>query len=174
MKLPLLVLLSLPLGILPARGHEGHVHADEPKVAAIAAAPRFAARTEVFELVGVLAGGEFHLYLDRADSNAPVDAAEIEVESGAFTARAERSAPGTYRLKAGPLAAAGRHALTVSVAAGEDADLLTATFDNAPAAAGAAADAHDHREPWQWAAGGVALVLLAAAAFAMRLRRRRK
>ncbi|MBL8478044.1 MAG: hypothetical protein JNK59_01945, partial [Sterolibacteriaceae bacterium] len=110
MKLPMFVLFSVLLALSSAQAHEGHVHADEAQAAPATVAPRFAARTDAFELVGVLAGGELWLYVDRADNNAPVDQAEIELESGAFKARAERSAPAVYRLKAGPLANAGKHA----------------------------------------------------------------
>lgn len=170
MKLPMLVLFSVLLALSPAQAHEGHVHADEAQTAPATVAPRFAARTDVFELVGVLAGGELWLYVDRADNNAPVDQAEIELESGAFKARAERSAPAVYRLKAGPLANAGKHAVTISVSAGNDADLLVASFDHAPAAAAATvAAASDPRRPWLLGA----VLLLAAAGGVWLIRRRR-
>ena len=99
-----------------------------------------------------------------------MDQAEIELESGAFKARAERSAPAVYRLKAGPLANAGKHALTISVSAGDDADLLVASFDHAPAAAAATVPAaSDLRRPWMLGAA----VLLAAAGGVWLIRRRR-
>ncbi len=170
MKLTMLALCSVLLALSPAQAHEGHVHADEVQAAPATVAPRFAARTDAFELVGVLAGGELWLYVDRAGNNAPVDQAEIELESGAFKARAERSAPAVYRLKAGPLANAGKHAVTISVSAGDDADLLVASFDHAPAAAPAAGPAaSDPRRLWL---PGAAL-LLAAAGGVWLIRRRR-
>ncbi len=170
MKLTMFALLSVLLALSPAQAHEGHVHADEAQAAPATVAPRFAARTDAFELVGVLTGGEIWLYVDRADNNAPVDQAEIELESGAFKARAQRSAPAVYRLKAGPLANAGKHAVTISVSAGEDADLLVASFDNAPAAAAAAGPAaSDPRRFWILGAA----LLLAAGGGGWLLRRRR-
>ena len=172
MKLAMLVLLSVLLGATPLRAHEGHDHGDgAPAVApAASVAARFSARTDVFEVVGVLAGGELWLFVDRAANNAPVDQAEVELESGGYKARAERSAPAVYRLKAGPLANAGRHAVTVSVSAGDDADLLVASFDNTPAALAAAAVVTDPRRPWM--AGG-ALLLAAIAGGVWFIRRRR-
>jgi hypothetical protein len=165
----LIALLGL-LTIPAAQAHEGHDHGAAPAPVVGSVAPRFEARTDLFELVGVLAGEDFVIYLDRADSNAPVEVAELEIESGAFKVKAQRADGGSYRIKAGPLAAAGRHALTVTVQAGDDADLLTATFDNASAKAmpgtpPAAAVA------WPWLAGGAVLL---AAGLAGMLRRRRK
>ena len=180
-----LLVLSMLLAFSAARAHEGHDHGghgDEKKAAPAAetVAPRFEARTDVFELVGVLAGDTLFVYLDRFDSNAPVDKAEIEIESGAFKAKAEALAgsTGTYRFKAGPLAQAGKHALTFSITAGEESDLLTATFEHvaAKAAAKSAAKAgdHDHVEPWQWAAGSAVLAVLAGAVTMLTRRRRKK
>lgn len=176
-----LLVLSMLLAFSAARAHEGHDHGDEKKAAPAAETvpPRFEARTDVFELVGMLAGDTLFVYLDRFDSNAPVDKAEIEIESGAFKAKAEALAgsAGTYRFKAGPLAQAGKHALTFSITAGEESDLLTATFEHvaakATAKAAATTDGHDHVEPWQWAAGAAVLALLAGAV-TMLIRRRRK
>lgn len=172
MKLHVLFLLSFLLGASPLRAHEGHDHGDGAQATAPAAsaAARFSARTDLFELVGVLAGGELWLYVDRADGNAPVDQAEVELESGGYKARAERSAPAVYRLKAGPLANAGKHAVTVSVSAGDDADLLVAGFDNAPAVAAAPAASGD---PRRLRIAGGALLLAAAAGGFWLIRRRR-
>lgn len=166
----LLIALSLLVGLAVAQAHEGHDHGAPPAPAVGSVAPRFDARTDVFELVGVLAGADLIVYLDRAGNNAPVDGAEIELESGAFKAKAQRIDVGTYRVQAGPLAAAGKHALTLSAQAGDDADLLTATFDN-PAATGAAATADDHGELWLWLVGGGVLLAIAGA---VAMRRRRK
>lgn len=172
-----LLVLSMLLALATARAHEGHDHGDEKKAAPAAetVAPRFEARTDAFELVGVLAGDTLFVYLDRFDNNAPVDKAEIEIESGAFKAKAEVVAgnAGTYRFKAGPLAQAGKHALTFSITVGEESDLLTATFDHLVAKAAAKADDHGHVEPWQWAAGAAVLALLVGAV-TMLIRRRRK
>lgn len=172
MKLVMLVLFSALLGVSPLRAHEGHDHGDGARAVAPAASAtaRFSARTDVFELVGVLAAGELWIYLDRADNNAPVDQAEVELESGGYKARAERSAPAVYRLKAGPLATAGRHAVTLSVSAGDDADLLVVRFDNTPAAPAVTAAATEVRRPWL-VGGALLLAVIAGGAWFIRRRR---
>lgn len=167
----LLIALSLFLGLAAAQAHEGHDHGAPPTPVAGSVAPRFEARADVFELVGVLVGADLILYLDRAVSNAPVDGAEIELESGAYKAKAQRIDVGTYRVQAGPLATAGKHALTLSAQAGDDADLLTATFDHALPAGAIAATEAGVGWPWRWPAGAA---LLLAAAGALMIRRRRK
>lgn len=172
MKFPFLMLLSLLPCIAPAQAHEGHDHGDGAAASAPAlasTAPRFAARTEAFELVGVLAGDVFLLYLDRAADNLPLDQAEIELESGAYKARAERSAAAVYKLKAGPLATPGRHALTFSVSAGNESDLIAVGFEHAPAApaTGTAPSAVP-----AWRTGLAALLLAGLGAVALLLLRR--
>ena len=99
-------------------------------------APRASAQTEEFELVAVLAEEKLMLYLDRYADNAPVADAEIEVESGTFKAVAAQIAPGVYSVPGQAFAHPGKYPLTISVQAGEAADLLTATLDLAPPAVG--------------------------------------
>lgn len=113
-----------------ALAHEGHDHGADPQPAAGTVAPRFEARSDLFELVGVLQGDELLLYLDRAADNAPVREGEIEIESASVQGKATADAGGVFRLKAGGLAQPGKHALTLTVTAGEDVDLLTATFEH--------------------------------------------
>ena len=64
-----------------AHGPNGE-HLDAPTVAASGkASPRIEAKSELFELVGTLAGGELSLLIDRFQSNEPLLKAEVEVES---------------------------------------------------------------------------------------------
>ena len=69
----------------PAAAHEGHDHGAPVAAPAAAAAPRFVAATELFELVGALEGRRLRLWLDRTDSNAPVLGATIELDLGGRT-----------------------------------------------------------------------------------------
>jgi LPXTG-motif cell wall-anchored protein len=63
----------------------------------------------------------------------------------------------------------GRHLLTISVQAGEAADLLTAALDLAPPAAGV-----EHAHGWgEWAVWGASGVLLLAGAGLVAVRRRK-
>lgn len=91
--------------------------------------PSFEAKSELFELVGRLSGGELSLLIDRYDTNAPVLGATVEVETGSLKATAKHHADlGDYAiddeafLKA--LEAPGEHGLVITIVAGEDTDLL--------------------------------------------------
>lgn len=114
---------------MATQAHEGHDHGDEAKpVVSASIAPRFEARGDLFELVGILNGKEWWLYLDKAESNEPVQQAVIEIESGSFKGQALAS-QGAFKLAAPALAEPGSHALTITVEAGEESDLLTAMVE---------------------------------------------
>ena len=120
--------LLLALTSQLAMAHAGHDN-DTPAPLAGTAAPRAEARSELFELVATVRGGIAILHLDRFATNEPLTGASIEVGEGDTTARATPQPDGTYRLEAPWLATPGRHELAVTVTAGEDADLLTASLD---------------------------------------------
>lgn len=130
MVLGLLLLLVASLG--HAHGDEDHAHEDNKEtphpVAVTSVAPRFEARSDLFELVGVLHDEELVLYLDQAANNQSIVSATIEVESGAFKAQA-MPAKGEFRFAAGALAQPGKHALTITVQTDSDIDLLAAQFE---------------------------------------------
>ena len=155
-----------------AHGPNGE-HLDAPAQAGSTSGPvpGFEARSETFELVGRLQGGEFSILINRFATNEPVLNATVEVESGALKAPAKFHADlGDYAiddaamLKA--LASPGEHAVVVTVVAGADSDLLDGTL-NVPGAtldAPAHSDDHGHdhgpsRTIWL----ALALVVLAAA-----------
>jgi LPXTG-motif cell wall-anchored protein len=145
---------------------DGHSHGEAANPAmTVDVAPRTSAQSDEFELVAVLAAGKLTLYLDRYADNAPVPDAEVEVESGSFKAVAAQMVPGHA------FAQPGRHPLTISVQAGDAADLLTATLDLAPPAAGVE-HAHGWGEWTVWSAAGA--LLLAGAGLAAVRRRKRK
>lgn len=149
------VLLPVPL---PVAAHEGHDHAAEAKPADIRLAPRFEARGDTLEVVGVLAGKDLVVYLDRADDNAPIDGAEIEIEAPEFKGVAVPVGDGVYQVPAEALAAPGSHSLTITVQAGELADLLTAGLEVGTPATPAAAE-RNAASLW-WLAAGIPLLLL--------------
>lgn len=152
-----------------AHGGEDHGDGAAPAMAGDVA-PRAAAQSEEFELVAVLADGKLTLYLDRYADNAPVPDAEVEVESGAFKAVAAQIAPGVYSVPGQVFAQPGKHPLTISVQAGDAADLLTAALDLAPPAAGV-----EHAHGWgEWAIWGAAGSLLAVAGGLVVVRRRKR
>ncbi len=164
---PFVVAMALAL---PAWGHGDEDHGDAPAPAmAVEAAPRAVAVSDEFELVAVLRGGKLTLYLDRFATNEPVADATVEVESGALKAVATQVAPGVYALDGASFAKPGKYPLTISVQAGDSADLLAATLDLAGAADGVA---HAHSEG-EWAVWGVSGALLLVAAVLLALRRKK-
>jgi len=172
-----------------AHGPNGeHLDQAPDATAGTATHPRFEARTETFELVGTLAGGELSLLIDRFETNDPVLGANVEVESGGLKAPARFHADhGDYAVDDAAmlklLATAGTHALVITVLAGQETDLLDAKLvigadageDQGHAhggSAGLAAHAHDMSPTGQWIAGAVLLALIVLAAFLLRRRGR--
>ena len=105
-----------------------------------AAGPRIEAKSELFELVARLGGGELSILIDRFASNEPVLKAEVEVASGALKAKAVFHAdigdyvvddPAMLKLLATP----GEHALLITIVAGEESDLLDAVLHSSVEAA---------------------------------------
>ena len=87
-------------------------------------------------------------------------------DSGAFKAVAGMQAPGVYTTSAPALAKPGRHAMTVSVEAGDKADLLDVTLETPAAGMGEETAGHDHHGglalgPWAWALAAAALLAVA-------------
>ena len=167
------VAVALAAPPLTGHAHGGEDHGDASAPAPVASAtPRAQAQSEDFELVAEVQGQALVLFLDRFDSNAPVVGAQVEVDSGGPPAMAAETAPGVYRVAAGPWTQPGHYPLTVSVQAGDTADLLSATLD-VPAAAAAAPAAVGSPATTKrsfWALAG-ALALAALGGFAWRRHR---
>lgn len=149
----LLAGLYSPLALADA----GHSHDAPAATASAPAIPRFAAASELFEIVGTANGTQLALYLDRFADNAPVAGATLEVSVGDTPVVVKEIAAGEF---AGTLAQAlpsGVTSVTVTVAAGEENDLLAGDFD----VHADAAQEHTHRDwrallPWGLAALGLA------------------
>ncbi|MDC8786111.1 hypothetical protein [Roseateles koreensis] len=171
-----------------AHGGEDHgEHVTAPAQRGLA--PRATAQTDDFELVLVLTGTQataeagsapphpnpdpspdpnsppvLTLYLDRFATNAPVDGATVEVESGAFKAVAKPVAPGVYAVAGQPFAKPGRYPLTVSVQTSDAADLLDATlqYEAPPSAVAVPATALPWRKFAGWAIGSALMLIFSA------------
>lgn len=138
-----------------AHGPNGE-HLDGPTTTAATTGsrPRIETKTEQFELVGTLGGGEFSMLIDRFATNEPVLNAQVEVESGGLKAKApfhddigDYAVADEAMLKL--LAKPGEHAIVITVIHGNETDLLDATLKVTAAQAQAAAEAphgHDHGE----------------------------
>ncbi|GAP38767.1 hypothetical protein [Piscinibacter sakaiensis] len=157
--IPFIAALSIAasLGSPPAaHAGDGHDHGDAAPVASGPALPRFAAVSETFELVGVVRGKQVTLYLDRADDNAPVTDAVIELEIGGAKLKAEPHED-AYEVTLPAEPRPGVLAITATVTAGNDVDLLAGELDlHEEAAAGDAAHAHGGQSVAGWAAGALA------------------
>jgi hypothetical protein len=126
MRLILAVLLSLSLA-WPAIAHLGHDHDEDQPVAS--ALPRLQARSEAFELVGVLGpGGTLTLWLDRWADNSPVEGA-ITMTLGTEAVTAERQGIGLFVLRHPLLSRPGELDMVFTVTAGEEMDLLPASLE---------------------------------------------
>jgi len=144
-----------------ARAGEGHDHGSEAPAPAGAALPRFAAVSEVFELVGVLDGRQITLYLDRAADNSPVRDAAITLEIAGRPFKAEAHGDAEYEVVLPEAPAPGVLPITATVTAGDELDLLAGELDlHAPAHAEAAAPARSARVYAAWFAGGIAVLAL--------------
>lgn len=173
-----LLLVCLTPGVFAADDH-GHDHGAEPAAAAGPALPRFDASSELFELVGVLDGKRLTLYLDHTGDNSPVKDARLELELGGTTIRVEPHGDGEFEALLASEPMTGVLAVTATVLAGNESDLLAGELD--------IHDDHEagHIEP---AAGGLSglipkagpigaavVALLALAAFGLhRLRLQRR
>jgi RND family efflux transporter MFP subunit len=112
----------------PAPAHEGHEHDAAPR-APMPGSPRVAAASERYQLVGIVEGEVLVIYLDRADDNAPVTTATIEVSLNGEPYKAELVAKtGTYEVTAPILRKAGSHEVLVMLTEGGVHDLLVGTL----------------------------------------------
>ena len=160
------ILLALSMPLL---AHEGHDHGAPAKPADVNLAPRFELRSEDLELVGVLAGQDLIIYLDRAADNAPVPGAQIEIEGQGIKGVATEMANGVYQLSAPSLTQAGKYPLTITVQVGEIVDLLSASLEIGEISPAMPDDGHSDRNWWFYA--GTPLLLLAGGLIVRRLRR---
>ena len=128
--------LALLLGLIPptALAGAGHDHGEAPVAAAGTALPRFAATSDLFELVGVLDGQKIALYLDHAGDNSPVKDARLELDIAGTNVPVTRVAEGEFQATLAAPLAEGVSPVTATVAAGNETDLLAGEIDLHPAA----------------------------------------
>lgn len=175
MRLPLGALahffhtLLLVVGILArlvavdqAHAHEEHDHADKPTgEAGVLVSPRVVAVSESYQFVGILEGEVLVIYLDRAEDNAPVTTATIEVSLDGEPFKAEpQEKAGTYEVTAPLLRKEGSHEVLVSLSEGATNDLLVGTL-RIPATSISA----DSESLVAWPAGRAAIFVAGALLF---------
>ncbi|VTY37653.1 Uncharacterised protein [Xylophilus ampelinus] len=127
----MLLVASLTVDAAPgAHGPNGeHLDAPTSTAGTATSVPSFETRSELFEMVGRLQGGELSMLIHRYETNEPVLQAEVEIESGTLSAKAPfHSDLGDYAIADAAmlklLASPGEHALVITVKAGDDVDLL--------------------------------------------------
>ena len=143
----------------PARAGEGHDHGDAGPAVSGEALPRFTAESETFELVGVLRGKQITLYLDRFSDNSPVRDAQIELEIGSAKFKADKQGEDEYEVVLPEAPKPGVLAVTATVTAGNEVDLLAGELDIHE-------EAHSEEmqaaQPWTkyagWVAAGIAVL----------------
>lgn len=169
--LPLLTLLVIIAAVGIANAGPGHDHGDNPPASTGMALPRFAAASELFELVGILDGKQLTVYLDHAATNAPVKDAKVELELDGKPVRLEPHGDGEFVATLSDPPNAGALAVSATVIAGNDSDLLAGTLD-VHGAESAASEAHGHRweEYLPWGLGTVAIAIV----LTLLLKRRRQ
>ena len=169
---PLIVLSLVTIFVGPdlaraAGDDHGHDHGGSTPAATGPGLPRFAAVSELFELVGVLNGKQITLYLDRAADNSPVTEARIELDIAGkkFMAQARQGQHGSdeFEVVLPEAPKPGVLPITATVNAGPDADLLAGEFD-IHEAVHSHSDERPHLRSWKKVVGGVAggIAVLAA------------
>lgn len=131
--------------------------------------PVVVAESEEFEIVGRLDEKGFVFHVDRSASNAPVLAAKLEIEADGRPAVARfRPESGDYLIDdtawLTPLRTPGEHALSFTLLAGEESDLLSADF----AVLAASTAGTGGVSGLAWPLAGVALLLLAVLGWRLR------
>ena len=111
------------------RAHEGHNHGPETPPAPVSVAPRGEAHSERFELVAVADGKTLRIFLDDYKTNAPVQQAELEVETPTGPMAAKAQGDGVFIIEAPFLEPGGRFDLIVTIMADGDPDILPVSID---------------------------------------------
>ena len=151
-----------------AHGDEDHGAAPPPVTQSMA--PRAVATTADFEVVAELHDKHLLVYVDRHASNEPVVGAKVEVDGAGLQGLASESAPGIYVMNLAAALPPAKHALTISIEAGDTADLLTATLDTSQAL-----PAETHAHYWsEWVVWSIAALLLLASIALLAARRSRQ
>lgn len=150
--------MSLFLGLGVSVAHEGHDHADKSS-AVSSAYPRVVARSDLYEIVGVVKDRQLSIFVDDAVTNEPVADAALQVtvgDSGAIEARAEGN--GVYTAMLPDRKSSGPVEIIFSVAAAKGDDLLVDSLALPPSAGPLQKDEHG----WLSTSRNAALLALAA------------
>ena len=146
----------------------GHDHGAPAAAAPGSGTPRFSAVSETFELVGVLNGKQLTLYLDRADDNSPVKAAQLELELGGVKLAVKPRGEGEFEATLAQELKPGVTSVAATVIAGQETDLLAGELE---IRADSRTDAAAVSPPWQKYGTWLLAGLLTLALLVLGLRR---
>lgn len=123
-------LAGLLFNLSVALAHEGHDHGDSEKAAVVSSAfPRVAARSELYEVVGILKDGQFSIFIDDAVTNEPVPNATLQVTIGDAPAIGAKQEPNrTYSVALPDPKRTGAVEVIFSISASKGDDLLVDSF----------------------------------------------
>ncbi|MCA1382352.1 efflux RND transporter periplasmic adaptor subunit [Bradyrhizobium sp. BRP05] len=140
-------LASLVFGLSGAFGHEGHDHGDAEKTAVVSSAyPRIAARSELYEVVGILKEGRLSVFIDDVATNEPVSDAALQVTIGdSAPIEASSQEDGVYTAPIPNGTPSGSVEVIFSISASRGNDLLVDSF--IPRAEARPAE-HKHEPGW--------------------------
>ncbi|MES3009752.1 MAG: hypothetical protein V4738_03145 [Pseudomonadota bacterium] len=156
----------------PLLADEGHSNGAAPAASSGPALPRFTAHSDLFETVGVLDGAEFSFLIDRYETNEPVLDAKVEIESGSLKSPlAFHADHGGYSMPSEAFKKPGTYAITLTITAGDQTDLLTGELVVPDPEAVHASDTPS--KPWGLWSGIAAALLALAAVVIWRLRQPR-
>lgn len=134
------LLLSFPVSL----AHEGHDHGDEEKSAVVSSAfPRVTARSDLYEVVGILKNGELSVFIDDAVSNEPVTDANLQVTIGDAAAIEAKRTPNGYTVALPDPNRTGSAEVIFAINAKKGDDLLVDSFTLTPPPAETSPQ-HDH------------------------------
>lgn len=162
---------------------ESHAHGDEdhgaapPPIPTQGTAARFSVNSDELELVAVYAARHLTIYLDHFADNTPITGAKLEIEGAGVQAIAKEIEAGVYVIDLPQLTAA-TYPFTISVEAGDIADLLAASLNisaNEGSDAGDGAGGHGSfldGKSWALAGGGLLMLAIATVSALLILRRR--
>lgn len=137
-------LAGLLLGLSVSLAHEGHDHGDNEKSAVVSSAfPRVTARSDLYEVVGILKNGELSIFIDDAVSNEPVTDAKLQVTIGDAAAVDAERAPDGYTVALSDPHRTGSVEVIFAINARKGDDLLVDSFTLTPEPAETSPQ-HDH------------------------------
>lgn len=137
-------LLAFALNLSISLAHEGHDHGDDEKSAVVSSTyPRVTARSDLYEIVGILKNGELSVFIDDAVSNEPVTDAKLQVTIGDAEAVEAKHGPNGYTLTLPDPGRSGSTEVIFAINAKKGDDLLVDSFTLTPQLAETSPQ-HDH------------------------------